>query len=241
MPPVDEKTDEKTEVVEEEAKKPEATTNTDQPEGIKSEAETAKAMYEDNEKGEKEPDTESKDETETKSPDEDSEETGEQEEIADGEEAEALTLTLSKDSPLDDEKLAELTEFATEHKLDQAVAQAILEREEAAMTSVTEGLQSQHDASVAEWRQKIEDHPVYGGENLEKYALIANRPLEKFGNKEVSDLYAESGYANHPDIFDYHVKLGLAMGDDKFVDGPAPKPKRESRANRMYPDDVKKE
>jgi len=195
----------------------------------------AKAMYEDNEKGEKLPETES----EEQSSDEGEEESGEQEETANEEEAEVLTLTLSKDSPLDDGRLTELTEFATEHSLGQKVAQLILEREEAAETSFVARQESDMEALLAEGYKVIEDHPVYGGENLEKAKMVANRPLEKFGDEAVTEALVGKGIINDPSVFDFMHKIGTAMGDDQFVKGEQSKVKKNiSTAHKMYPNEA---
>ena len=52
----------------------------------------------------------------------------------------------------------------------------------------------------------------------------------------------DTGLSNHPAVFDYHYKLGLAMGDDTVVkDGAAPAKAPVPVAHEMYPNEVPKE
>ncbi len=218
--------------------------NQETEEVVKTEEQLAKAMYPDpaeEEKGqEAEVDEETKTEKETPK-EEAKEEAGEQEETKDGEDQE-IKLTLSKDSPLDDSALDAVKEFAKANDIPEKAAQAMLERDEAAATSRVEQQQADLDASVADWTKKIEGHPEYGGDKLEAATLIAIRPLKKFGGEEIDAFLEKTGFSNHPAVFDYHYKIGQAMGDDNFVKGGQPPagPKTPT-AHRMYPNDVKKE
>lgn len=223
MPPevtVEETTEVKEEVVEE---------------VVKTESEVAKDTYQDKTKTE-----EVKEETEIEpkkeAPKEEAkEDKGEQEETEGREDN--VTLTLSKDSPLDDTALKNVTEFAKENKLTQEAAQAILEREESAESSRAEKQLADHDVLVTDWTKKIEDHPTYGGDKLKEATLIANRPLVKFGSEEMTAFLETSGFSNHPAVFEYHHKLGLAMGDDGFIKGEKvlEKTPEKPAAHKMYP------
>ena len=214
----------------------------------KTQEQMSKDMYPDDVKEEAKEETKEeskKEETEDKAGDktkeesqEKDEETGEQEET-EKEEAEAITLSLSKDSPLTEDQLTNLTEFAKENELPQDLAQLMLAREVAAASSFAEKQESDLQASLAEGYKVIENHPVYGGENLEKAQLVANRPLEKYGNEAITEALTERKLINDPAIFEFMHKLGLAMGDDQFVKGDQIKEKKKiSRAHAMYPNEA---
>lgn len=209
----------------------------------KTSAEVAKAMYKDDAKAEEgqEAEEESKDESKEVEAEKGEEDKGEQEETKDGEDSKEITLALSKDSLLGEDAVKSVTEFAKENDMTQKAAQAVLEQQEAALSTYAEKLLAAHKTSVDEWYKEIENDKDIGGENLEKNKLIAQRPLIKYGDDDLMDVLETSGYINEPRFFRYNLALGKAMGDDQVLKGEPPAGKPKSRKERMYPNDVKKE
>ena len=155
--------------------------------------------------------------------------------------ADAYTLTLPKDSLLDQAKLTEVAEFAKANKLTNEAAQGILERESATIAAYVETVKKQSEESFkqlqADWTKELSEDKEYGGDNFAKSAELSKRVIDRFASDQFKKDLIESGFGNHPGFNRLMAKLGKAMTEDQLVIGGAPpaSKERKSTAEVFYP------
>lgn len=158
----------------------------------------------------------------------------------------AYTLTLPKDSLLDQAKLDEVAAYAKAEKLTNEEAQKILERESATIATYVDNARKAADEAFKvtqqEWLKELQDDKTFGGDNFVKNAELAKRVVTRFDpegsfQKELE----ESGFGNHPGFNRFMLNLGKAMTEDQLVPPTAPpqSKERKSTANVLFGDDKK--
>lgn len=165
----------------------------------------------------------------------------EQEETKEEKEQE-LELTLSKDSPLNEESLEKMLEFAKENKLSNDEAQLYLELKEEGASEILDGQVTEKKAIVEKWDKDMKSHKEFGGDDYEEHQVISRKVLDRFDvDGELTKFFDETGLWNNPALFSFRHALGMAMSDDKFVDGKPKIVKQEkSMKENWYPNEVTK-
>lgn len=118
-------------------------------------------------------------------------------------------LALQKDSPLGDDDLAAIKDFAKEHGLPLAAAQALLARESERATEAS----TRRDELISTWEGEVRNDPDLGGANLARTVDSAKRALAAFWPPEFAKELDESGFGNHPGLLRGLSKLGAAMAE----------------------------
>lgn len=130
-------------------------------------------------------------------------------------------LKLAEESHLDAKAIEEVTAFATENKLSNEAAQAMLKREEEMLTNFVQSNEAALDAQVNQWRESIVADKVLGGENLETTKANSRRAVERFGSEGFIEILNTTGYGNHPEVVGFLNKLGSLMSEDSLISGKA--------------------
>lgn len=154
----------------------------------------------------------------------------------------AYTLTLPKDSLLDQAKLAEVAEYAKAKKLTNEEAQGMLERESASIAAYVENAQKAAEEAFKknqeEWLKELKEDKEFGGESFAKNAELSKRVVTRFADEKFLKDLDQSGFGNHPGFNRFMFKLGKAMTDDQLVPPTAPplSKERKSTADVLYGD-----
>ena len=74
-----------------------------------------------------------------------------------------------------------------------------------------------------------------GGEKLTENLAVAKKAIDTFGTPELRALLNQSGMGDHPEVIRAFYKIGLAISEDKFVQGgKAPTKSEKSAATKLY-------
>lgn len=159
-------------------------------------------------------------------------------EVSDGAPAEvnpeAITLKTGKDSPFEDADVKGLTEFATENKLDQKTADAMLQYNEKMVGQFAARAQERAERQVDAWIDTASKDEEIGGTKFEESKQLAYKVNQRFGTPELR-AFLDEGAGNHPEIFRLFVRIGRAMQDDTRESGMPVIPKKEvPLAQKLY-------
>jgi hypothetical protein len=147
---------------------------------------------------------------------------------------EVYELKPSEGSPLSAARLESIAQYAKEQKLTQAQAQAILEREDSALTDFVNTQNEQFAAQVADWRKQVESDRELGGERLKENAELGKRAMHEIFGPEIGQLLDETGYGNNPVLFKGAVKLAKLLSNDKMVMPGAQGAETKTAAQLLY-------
>lgn len=170
---------------------------------------------------------------EDKSEEEKPEKSEDDKEKEDSGEAISYELKLSDESRLGAEALEEVKAFAEENKLSNEAAQAMLKREEDAISNYITESEAALDAQVEEWRGAVVADKSLGGENFEKTKADSRKAVERFGSEEFVNILNSTGYGNNPFVVSFLAQVGSLMSDDSLVIGGG-EPKQEKQMHEYF-------
>jgi len=130
-----------------------------------------------------------------------------------------VEITKPENCLLSDEHLEGVKAFAKEHKIDNATAQKILERENALAAEVEKALLGRQEQEITQWAKDVESDKELGGEKFKESCEFSRRALKAFGGDGIAQILNETGYGNHPEVVRLLSRIGRAMGDDKLIKG----------------------
>jgi hypothetical protein len=87
-------------------------------------------------------------------------------------------------------------------------------------------------------KKEITEHATFGGDNLDASVDTVQAALKEFGSPELNDLLDSTGAGNSIHMFTFLHKIGQLMSEGKPLVG-APTSEKQSRAERMYPNQGK--
>lgn len=127
---------------------------------------------------------------------------------------EKYDLKLPKDAVLDASALERIAAHARERGLSQEDAQALVDRDNATISSYVAGQQARVKAlNDGQWATELKNDPEIGGDKLAENGKVALTAAKQwFGDAFVEFLVAQ-GLNHHPMLFRGLVKLGLAGKD----------------------------
>ena len=232
----------------EEVKPEAAQTNTETAEGkvdlLKTEA-TAEApaekemsdrLYPDHDKadeGEK-PKEDEVEKTEEEKPKEDE---GEDDKAADKKADEDYTLELSEGSHVKQSRLDEIVADARKQGLSKDQAQALVDREQQAISTYLEQEKSALEERSQQWVEDVKSDQEIGGEKFGASVEQAKRVISKYASDSLKDMLEKTGLGNHPEVVRLFARVGKEMASDSFVNAPAgnvPVKQAKSYAERLY-------
>lgn len=120
---------------------------------------------------------------------------------------------------LDQTALGEFKSFAAEANLSQEQAQQVVDMgvklQQKWATEQSAAMQKSRD----QWAEASNNDQEFGGPKLQENLAIAKQALDKFGTPEFTQLLADSGLGNHPEVIRFIYRAGKAISNDKFVGG----------------------
>lgn len=149
---------------------------------------------------------EAKVETETKKPEEEKKVVPEKYE-----------LKVPEGSQLDASYVEKIASYAKEQGLSNEQAQALLERDSAALADYVKAQHETLEKQQVEWKQQVELDKEIGGQAHRQNVELAHRVLKRFGSEAFLDQLDSTGLGNHPELLRVFVRIGKQMGEDSLV------------------------
>ena len=88
-------------------------------------------------------------------------------------------------------------------------------------------LRKQRDRTIfARWASRAKADPEIGGAGFDANVAYAKRAIDRFGDDRLRGTLAQTGMGNHPELIRMFARVGRDL---------APKPKRKSAAEILYP------
>lgn len=115
-----------------------------------------------------------------------------------------------------EEIVAEFSDIAKENNWTQEQASKILSR---LGDSLQKNQENYAESTFKQWKTLVKDDKEIGGENLKETLEIAGRGVEAFGNKELKELFDETGIGSHPEMIRMFAKIGKLVSPDGKVVG----------------------
>lgn len=135
-----------------------------------------------------------------------------------------------------------VTKFATEHKLTNEEAQAVLERDNTLKAAIIEGQKQELVTAQQNWIAQGKADAEIGGEKWDESVALAKRAVDKLGTPEFKQALNESGLGNHPELLRVFVRAAKLMQDDTLILAGSQSPKNEmSMADKFYDNSKNKE
>lgn len=143
------------------------------------------------------------------------------------------SLTLGEDSPLTEEHVEGIIEFAVANDLSPEAAQAILSRDEARAAAADDTW----NATVERWETDFRADKEFGGKNLDRSVANARAAMAKFGPPGFIEALNASGFGNNPDLLRFAANVGARMAEtDKIINGSAAPGDGKPTWNTLFPE-----
>lgn len=71
-----------------------------------------------------------------------------------------------------------------------------------------------------EWAYMTARDPEIGGSRLPETVHLAQRVINTYGTEGLKELFRVTGLGNHPEVVRFFARVGRAMGEDGFHEGP---------------------
>lgn len=158
---------------------------------------------------------------------------------------EAYTIALPKESPIGADVLAKVSELAKGLSVtDSAHVQSIVDLIHGEAVAVMDAQQSALKQGGALWQahvarlaaEALADTDIGGTpERLTQHVMKAQAVLKQYGSPEFAAMLEETGFGSHPALIKLLAKVNDSLGDDRLIQGEAPKPKPKTAAQAIYP------
>lgn len=129
----------------------------------------------------------------------------------------AFELKKADGSLLDAAEAEKIVSFSKEHGLSPAQAQAIYNRENAALTALDQDVVKQYEERRNGWIEAGKKDPVLGGEHYAQNVQAAHLMFEKFSTPEFTQLLKDTGFGDHPELLKVFFNIHQAHKDDVLV------------------------
>jgi hypothetical protein len=127
--------------------------------------------------------------------------------------------------------------LAAEHGLSQQAAQSMVD-----LHAQTVAAQAEAQAALIQgWADDAKADKEFGGAAFDASMGAARKALQAYGSPELSQLLAQSGFGNHPEVIRAFYRIGKTLGED----GKAPAASsaaaggQEAVLRKMYPSHYK--
>jgi hypothetical protein len=135
-------------------------------------------------------------------------------------------IKASDGSPVDAATADKIASFAKEQGLSPAQAQAIYNRETAAVTAFSAEQEKQYNERKSQWVETLKNHKEIGGQHFEKNIQAAHIAMKQFATPEFIKTLEDTGLGNHPNLVEVFYNISKAMADDKYVPAGRPTDKK---------------
>ncbi len=154
---------------------------------------------------------------------------------------EKTDLVIPKDSLLNEAQLDGVLDFAKKQGLSKEGAQALLERDNAATSSMLKSIQEESDKAVEGWKGDVANDKELGGDGdkkvLDATAIRVKKVVDRFGSEALKEKLVETGLGNHPELVRFFNAVGLAMKPEQFIipGAQVDSSGQKSAADTLYP------
>lgn len=124
---------------------------------------------------------------------------------------------VGEDSPVTQEHLDKIAEYAKERGLSQEAAQKLVDMQAETLKTQRQGLVDEFKRTADGWRTTAQADKEIGGDNFNRNVELAKRVVDKFGSESFKKALNETGFGNHPELLRTFVRIGQKMGDDTLV------------------------
>jgi hypothetical protein len=148
---------------------------------------------------------------------------------------EKYELKLPEGSPLKAEHVEKVAAYAKAQGLSNEQAQAILERENGAVSSFVQEQNETIKTKMDSWVNEIKADKEIGGDAYDQTLSAAKRAVSRFATPEFIQSLNETGLGNHPELVRVFARIGKAMSDDHSVFPGAQSGGKKSIEDIFYP------
>ena len=127
---------------------------------------------------------------------------------------EGYDLTLAEGSPLSEEDLNVIAEYASEHGLTEAQAKKLVEIKEGAFKKGETTYKNAEEAKILKSRAELKAAPEFSGEAATQSWESVGRAIETFGDDAVKELFNTPGIGDNLVLARFLKKIGDAMAPD---------------------------
>lgn len=118
----------------------------------------------------------------------------------------------------DDEAVEGVTSILKELKCDNATAQKLLDMHCAQLQKFVAAQNKAADEERGRWLKALKNDPDIGGQSLKENLSYGSKLLQKYGDKDLTDLLVNTGLDRHPAVAKFLVKVGKEFAEDHWAD-----------------------
>jgi hypothetical protein len=151
-------------------------------------------------------------------------------------------IELSEDSPLSDEDLQVISDYASENNLTKEQADKLITLKESAYKKGEATFKSAEEKKVLDARTQLLADPEFSGDAAKVSWESVSRAVETFGDQSTIELLNTPGIGDNIVLARFLKKIGDMLRPDdntpqgKGVNTPGPKDGSSSHLQRMYPE-----
>jgi hypothetical protein len=113
----------------------------------------------------------------------------------------------------DDPGIVALRNAAEQHKVPLAVLQANID----AIAKIEADSKANWQTQLGAWQNELKSDQEFGGAKLEQNMAHAKKLLDTYGDPELQRLLDESGFAKHPSMLKFLMKLGKETAEAPVI------------------------
>lgn len=136
---------------------------------------------------------------------------------------------------MDPEYLASLTPVLKDMGLTQEAAQKFIEAQAKLFQTQEDTRLDAFNQLTQNWLTASKTDKEIGGENFEQNVQAARLALTKFGTPELTELFADYGVGNHPEVIRIFTRIGKLLKEDQPGNLTAPTTEKLTRTDILYP------
>lgn len=152
-------------------------------------------------------------------------------------------LELSDDSPLSQEELDMIAEYAAENNLTKEEAQGLIDNREALVNQGLTLAQQQMQQKYKKLSENFNSDPEFSGEKRAENFMAIKKAVDEFGDDQLREALNDPIVGNNIALGKFLAKIGKMVGAEGFEGmkpnkgGPDVSDKtRDGRMKKMYPD-----
>lgn len=153
---------------------------------------------------------------------------------------EKYEFKLPEKSLLKPSQVDKIAAYAKEQGLSQDKAQALLERDNEALSSFVNEQNSDFENRKKAWVTEIHNDKELGGNNFNESIELSKRVIEKFGDAKFKEALNQTGLGNHPELVRFISRIGKIMAPDTLVVSSNTGGESKSFADKFYADSATK-
>lgn len=147
---------------------------------------------------------------------------------------ESYDFALPEGFELNAEIADEFKAFAKDLKLSQESAQKNVDFGVKLINKFEEQKAAAFEAQRETWRNEIKSDKDFGGAALPENLGYVAKVFDQFA-PDLRELFATTGFGDHPQVFKAFVRIGKAISEDRLVGGAHQSPGDSAPENVLYP------